>query len=80
MTRRATVWIWVALLVLTILVAVGALRSLDQAALDLAQRGHWSVLDLAASLVGVLGTSEVTLGIALGLGHTLDLDLCLATT
>ena len=49
------------------LVAVGALRQLDRALLDLVQSVNSSWLNLFASVVGILGQAEVTAGIALGL-------------
>jgi membrane-associated phospholipid phosphatase len=47
-------------------VAVGSLAGVDRAALDVIQRPHASWLDLGASLVTVLGQSEVIGSIALG--------------
>ena len=52
---------------LTALVAVGALRGFDQAALDLVQSVRAPWLDLLSSAVSLLGQAEVTAGIALGL-------------
>jgi membrane-associated phospholipid phosphatase len=51
---------------LTILVALGALTSVDRAILDFLQRAHISWLDLAASVVTIFGQAEVIAGIALG--------------
>ncbi len=48
------------------LVAVGALRQLDRAVVDLVQSVRAPWLDLFASAVGVFGQAEVTGGIALG--------------
>ena len=45
----------------------GALRGLDRALIDLAQRAAHPALDLFGSLVGLLGQAEVTAGLALGL-------------
>jgi membrane-associated phospholipid phosphatase len=56
----------VSLIVLSVLVAVGALRQVDRAALDLVQSVRAPWLDLLASMVGILGQAEVTGGIALG--------------
>ncbi len=70
MTRRiariASRWI-VLLAVVAVAVVAGALHEIDRAALDATQSVRSPALDLAASLVGILGQSEVTLGIALGL-------------
>ena len=52
---------------LSAVVAVGALREVDRAALDLVQSVRAPWLDLFASMVGILGQAEVTGGIALGL-------------
>ncbi len=49
------------------LVAVGALRGLDRAALDLVQSVRAPWLDLFSSAVSLIGQAEVTAGIALGL-------------
>ena len=49
------------------LVALGALRELDRAVLDLAQSVRAPWLDIFSSAVSVLGQAEVTTGIALGL-------------
>jgi membrane-associated phospholipid phosphatase len=53
--------------VLTVLVAVGALRGSDRAVLDLFQSVRAPWLDVLSSAVSVLGQAEVTAGIALGL-------------
>jgi undecaprenyl-diphosphatase len=53
--------------VLCVLVAIGALRQLDRALLDLVQSVRAPWLDVSASAVGILGQAEVTGGIALGL-------------
>jgi membrane-associated phospholipid phosphatase len=53
--------------VLTVLVAIGALRGLDRATLDLVQSVRAPWLDLLSSAVSLLGQAEVTAGIALGL-------------
>jgi len=50
-----------------VLVAVGALRELDRAAVDLVQSVRAPWLDLFASAVGVFGQAEVAGGITLGL-------------
>ena len=55
------------LVVLCALVAIGALRQLDHALLDLVQSVRAPWLDVLASAVGLLGQAEVTAGIALGL-------------
>ncbi len=55
------------LVALTVTVGTGAFRGIDAAALDAAQSIHPSWLDLASSLVSLLGQAEVTAGIALGL-------------
>lgn len=47
-------------------VAVGALMQIDRAILDIVQLPHASWLDLGASIIGVLGQSEVLGTIALG--------------
>ncbi|HZP95097.1 MAG TPA: phosphatase PAP2 family protein [Candidatus Limnocylindria bacterium] len=61
-------WSWIVLLgLVTLAVVGGTCRGIDAGALEVAQSVHPPALDLAASLVGVLGQSEVTLGIALGL-------------
>ena len=49
------------------LVAAGALRGFDRAALDFAQSVRAPWLDLLSSAVSLLGQAEVTAGIALGL-------------
>ena len=49
------------------LVAVGALRQLDRAVLDLVQSVYSPWLNLFASVVGLLGQAEITGGVALGL-------------
>lgn len=49
------------------LVAVGALRQLDRALLDIVQSVYAPWLNLFASIVGIVGQAEVTAGIALGL-------------
>jgi membrane-associated phospholipid phosphatase len=51
---------------LTVLVAFGTFASLDRAVLDLMQRPHELWLDFGASVVTVLGQSEVIGSIALG--------------
>jgi undecaprenyl-diphosphatase len=48
-------------------VAVGALRQLDRAVLDLVQSVYSPWLNLFASVVSIFGQAEVTAGIALGL-------------
>ena len=53
-------------MILTILVALGALTSLDRAILDLVQLPHPSWLDLAASVATIFGQTEVVGTIALG--------------
>ncbi len=55
------------LVVLCVLVAIGALRQVDRALLDLVQSVRAPFLDVFASAVGLLGQAEVTGGIALGL-------------
>ena len=55
-----------AFVVLAVLVALGALASVDRATLDFFQLPHASWLDLGASLVTVSGQSEVVGSIALG--------------
>jgi undecaprenyl-diphosphatase len=55
-----------AFVVLAVLVAVGALASIDRAVLALVQQPHTSWLDLAASVATVLGQSEVVGTFALG--------------
>lgn len=52
---------------LSVLVAVSALRGFDRATLDLVQSVRAPWLDLLSSAVSVLGQAEVTAGIALGL-------------
>lgn len=52
---------------LSVLVAVGALRGLDRTVLDVAQSVRAPWLDLMSSAVSMLGQAEVTAGIALGL-------------
>ena len=49
------------------LVAVGALRQLDRALLDLVQSVDSPWLNLFGSVVGIFGQAEVTAGVALGL-------------
>jgi undecaprenyl-diphosphatase len=51
----------------TVLVALGALASIDRAILDMVQLPHGSWLDLGASLVTLLGKAEVIGSIALGI-------------
>ena len=53
-------------MILTILVALGALASLDRAILDFVQLPHPSWLDLAASVATIFGQTEVVGTIALG--------------
>ena len=53
-------------MVITILVALGALASVDRAILDFVQLAHPPWLDLAASIVTLFGQSEVVGAIALG--------------
>lgn len=48
------------------MVAVGALATIDRAILDILQLPHAAWLDLAASVVSVLGQSEVVGSVALG--------------
>ena len=68
LVRLASAWTWIALFALAaLIVASGAVRDLDHAALDVAQSVRSPALDLLGSLIGLLGQSEVTLGIALGL-------------
>jgi membrane-associated phospholipid phosphatase len=50
-----------------VLVAMGALRELDRALVDLVQSVRAPWLDVFASAVGIFGQAEVTGGIALGL-------------
>jgi undecaprenyl-diphosphatase len=52
--------------ILAVLVALGALASVDRAILDILQLPHASWLDLAASLITAFGQFEVLGGIALG--------------
>ena len=56
-----------AFIVLAVLVALGALTRLDRTILDVVQVPHASWLDLAASVLTVLGQSEVVGTIALGI-------------
>ena len=56
-----------AFIVLAVLVALGALSRLDRTILDVVQLPHASWLDLAASVLTVLGQSEVVGTIALGI-------------
>src|SRR6266850_3115833 len=59
---------WTAVLaVIALGVIGGACTEIDRAALDVAQAVHPPVLDVFASLVGIFGRGEVTIGIALGL-------------
>ncbi|MEK6225038.1 MAG: phosphatase PAP2 family protein [Chloroflexota bacterium] len=53
-------------MILTILVALGALTSVDRAILDFLQQAHPSWLDLAASVVTLFGQTEVVGAVALG--------------
>ena len=53
-------------MILTILVALGALASVDRTILDFLQQSHPSWLDLAASIVTFFGQSEVVGAVALG--------------
>jgi undecaprenyl-diphosphatase len=55
-----------AFVILAVLVALGAPASLDRAILALVQRPHASWLDLAASVVTVLGQTEIVGTVALG--------------
>ena len=55
------------LVVLCALVALGALRQLDRALVDLVQSVRAPWLDVFASVVGIFGQAEVAGGIALGL-------------
>src|SRR4029077_19963142 len=55
-----------AFVILTIVVALGTLRSVDRAILDFLQQSHPSWLDLAASVVTLFGQSEVVGAVALG--------------
>ena len=52
---------------LSVLVALGALRSVDAAALDTAQSVHARSLDVLSSIASLFGQAEVTAGLALGL-------------
>ena len=52
---------------LSVLVAIGALRGSDRAVLDLFQSVRAPWLDLFSSAVSLLGQAEVTAGVALGL-------------
>jgi membrane-associated phospholipid phosphatase len=56
----------VAFALLTVLVAMGALTSVDRAILDGVQVPHASWLDLAGSVISAFGQSEVVGSIALG--------------
>src|SRR5256885_5523494 len=61
-------WNWIALLALvSVAVASGSCREVNSVALDLAQSVRVPALDLVASLVGIFGQAEVTVGIAIGL-------------
>jgi len=61
-------WGWTALLALVSFGVIGgACTEIDRAALDAAQAVHLPALDVFASLVGIFGRAEVTIGIALGL-------------
>ena len=51
---------------LTVIVALGALMQIDRALLDIVQLPHASWLDVGASVITVLGQSEVLGTIALG--------------
>ena len=55
-----------AFIALIVIVALGALMQIDRAILDMVQLPHASWLDLGASIVGILGQSEVLGTIALG--------------
>jgi len=57
----------VCFIALSALVAVGALRQMDRAVLDLVQSVRAPWLDLFSSIVGIVGQAEVTGGMALGL-------------
>jgi undecaprenyl-diphosphatase len=57
----------VSFVLLCVLVAFGALRQIDRALLDLVQSVEAAWLDLFASVFGMLGQAEVTVGLALGL-------------
>jgi len=61
-------WNWAVLLaIVTLGVIGGACREIDSVALDAAQLVRLPALDLFASVVGIFGRAEVTVGIALGL-------------
>jgi membrane-associated phospholipid phosphatase len=55
-----------AFVVVAVLVALGALASVDSAILDIVQRPHEAWLDFGSSVVSVFGQSEVVGSIALG--------------
>ena len=54
------------LAVLTIVAATGASRGLDRVVLDAVQTPHERWLDVAASVVSLFGSAELTGGLALG--------------